>query len=118
MNSIFYLHCHQQTHNGSVVILVGHDGVQYPPICFPKGSHLMQFLNCLETGLAPNAGLDPPLLTQDGCIDKGLFNNVKSKPKPCDLNNNSESKPTSETEDFEPKDFVFRITNKRLEGKV
>jgi hypothetical protein len=99
------------------VILVGHDGVQYPPICFPKGSHLLQFLTCLETGLSPDAGLDPPLLAQDGFTEKG-FLNLKPKLKQSDLNNNLDSKPTAENDDFESKDFVFRIKNKKFQGEM
>jgi hypothetical protein len=109
LNSIVYLHCHQQTNRGSVVILVGQDGVQYPPICFPKGSHLLQFLTCLENGLAPDACLDPPLSLQDNMAER-TFPKVKAS-KANDLNNNTEA------HDFEPKDFVFRIRTKISEGK-
>jgi hypothetical protein len=42
--------------------LIGRDGVQYPPFHIKdKGGHLLAFLSCLETGLAPNGQLDPPL---------------------------------------------------------
>jgi len=56
------LHCHQQT----TLVLVAPDGVQHPPIKFPKGSHLLQFLTCLENGLAPHGQLDPPLWNEIG----------------------------------------------------
>jgi hypothetical protein len=62
MNTIVYLHCHQQT----TLVLVAPDGVQHPPIKFPKGSHLLQFLTCLENGLAPHGQLDPPLWNEIG----------------------------------------------------
>ena len=66
MNTIVYLHCHQQADDGATIVLVAPDGVQYPPIKFPKGSHLLQFLTCLENGLAPNGQLDPPLWNEIG----------------------------------------------------
>jgi hypothetical protein len=66
MNTIVYLHCHQQGNLGATIVLVAQDGVQYPPIRFPKGSHLLQFLTCLEGGLTPNGQLDPPLWNDDG----------------------------------------------------
>ncbi len=62
ISTIVYLHCHQQ----STLVLVAPDGVQYPPIKFPKGSHLLQFLTCLENGLAPHGQLDPPLWNEIG----------------------------------------------------
>ena len=48
------------------VVLVGQDGVQRPPIQFPKGGHLLSFLSCLENGLLPHGHLDPPLWSQRG----------------------------------------------------
>jgi len=53
---------------GGTVVLVGQDGVQRPPIHFPKGGHLLAFLSCLENGLLPRGQLDPPLWSQK---DKG-----------------------------------------------
>lgn len=44
-----------------VVILIGQDGVQRPPIRFPTTGSLLSFLNCLENGLHPHGELDPPL---------------------------------------------------------
>ena len=44
-----------------MVILIGQDGVQRPPIRFPTTGSLLSFLNCLENGLHPNGELDPPL---------------------------------------------------------
>lgn len=70
INTIVYLHCHQQGGQGASIVLVGQDGVQYPPIRFPKGSHLLQFLTCLESGLVPDGYLDPPLRNEFG---KGTF---------------------------------------------
>jgi len=54
--------------SGGTVVLVGQDGVQRPPIHFPKGGHLLAFLSCLENGLLPRGQLDPPLWSQR---DKG-----------------------------------------------
>ena len=69
VEEIVYLHCHQQNNCGTIV-LVEQDGVQRPPIIFPKGGHLLAFLSCLENGLMPYGQLDPPLWSQKG---KGLF---------------------------------------------
>lgn len=46
------------------------DGIQRPPLHFPKGGHLLQFLTCLETGLLPHGQLDPPLWNQRGKVSK------------------------------------------------
>jgi hypothetical protein len=61
INTIVYLHCHQQGNSGASVVLVAQDGVQYAPIKFPMGTHLLQFLTCLENGLGVGGHLDPPL---------------------------------------------------------
>lgn len=37
LDEIVYVHCHQDVDTGGTVILVGQDGVQRPPIHFPKG---------------------------------------------------------------------------------
>lgn len=87
MSTIVYLHCHQHGKtrkriyflsiyfylfclikvDGDRIVLVGCDGVQYPPLHIKdKGGHLLAFLSCLENGLAPHGQLDPPL-----CFDKG-----------------------------------------------
>ncbi|XP_014673670.1 PREDICTED: small G protein signaling modulator 2-like, partial [Priapulus caudatus] len=77
MDEIVYLHCHQQPNLGGMLVLVGQDGVQRPPIHFPKGGHLLQFLGCLETGLDPRGQLDPPLWSHRG---KGkVFPKLKRK---------------------------------------
>ena len=52
--------------SGGTIVLVGQDGVQRPPIHFPKGGHLLAFLSCMETGLLPHGQLDPPLWSQRG----------------------------------------------------
>lgn len=51
---------------GGTIVLVGQDGVQQPPIHFPKGGHLLAFLSCLENGLLPHGQMDPPLWSQRG----------------------------------------------------
>ncbi|XP_013379334.1 small G protein signaling modulator 1-like [Lingula anatina] len=66
VDEIVYLHCHQQPDSGGTLVLVGQDGVQHPPIHFPKGGHLLAFLSCLENGLLPHGQLDPPLWSQRG----------------------------------------------------
>lgn len=42
LDEIVYVHCHQDSETGGTVILVGQDGVQRPPIHFPKGSHVLR----------------------------------------------------------------------------
>ncbi|XP_056630776.1 small G protein signaling modulator 1-like [Diorhabda sublineata] len=64
LDEIVYVHCHQDSETGGTVILVGQDGVQRPPIHFPKGGHMLAFLSCIETGLLPHGRLDPPLWSQ------------------------------------------------------
>lgn len=71
VDEIVYVHCHQDGDSGGTIILVGQDGVQRPPIHFPKGGHLLAFLSCLENGLLPHGQLDPPLWSQRG---KGNLN--------------------------------------------
>lgn len=93
LEEIVYLHCHQQgtltallsvqtycvtdlnahcvhfsVNSGGTVVLVSQDGIQKPPLHFPKGGHLLQFLTCLETGLLPHGQLDPPLWNQRGKV--------------------------------------------------
>lgn len=65
LEDVVYLHCHQSEREGKMV-LVGQDGVQKPPMTFPRGGHLLAFLACLETGLEPFGKLDPPLETEGG----------------------------------------------------
>ncbi|XP_070389552.1 small G protein signaling modulator 2-like isoform X1 [Dermacentor albipictus] len=71
MEDIVYLHCHQQAgDSGGTLVLVGQDGVQRPPMHFPRGGHLLAFLSCLENGLLPNGQLDPPLRTHQSGTGK------------------------------------------------
>lgn len=104
LEEIVYLHCHQQgttipsqcsaygnfhptnyifpVNSGGTVVLVSQDGIQRPPLHFPKGGHLLQFLTCLETGLLPHGQLDPPLWNQRGKVGKErelLLNNCSCK---------------------------------------
>ncbi|KAK0156082.1 Small G protein signaling modulator 1 [Merluccius polli] len=101
LEEIVYLHCHQQVDSGGTVVLVSQDGIQRPPLHFPKGGHLLQFLTCLETGLLPHGQLDPPLWSQRG---KGKVFPKLRKRSPqgsCDS--------VSDKEDEEATDYVFRI---------
>jgi hypothetical protein len=53
--------------DGDRIVFVGRDGVQYPPFHIKdKGGHLLAFLTCLESGLAPHGQLDPPLGYEKG----------------------------------------------------
>jgi hypothetical protein len=63
LNSRFFL-----VDSGGTVVLVSQDGIQRPPLRFPRGGHLLQFLTCLETGLLPHGQLDPPLWSQRGKV--------------------------------------------------
>uniref|UniRef100_A0A8D0AYS4 Small G protein signaling modulator 1 n=1 Tax=Sander lucioperca TaxID=283035 RepID=A0A8D0AYS4_SANLU len=79
LGEIVYLHCHQQVDSGGTVVLVSQDGIQRPPLRFPRGGHLLQFLSCLENGLLPHGLLDPPLWSQRGKVStEGL--SLKSLP--------------------------------------
>ncbi|XP_060640760.2 small G protein signaling modulator 1 [Anolis sagrei] len=99
LEEIVYLHCHQQVDSGGTVVLVSQDGIQRPPLRFPKGGHLLQFLSCLENGLLPHGQLDPPLWSQRG---KGkVFPKLKKR--------NSPGSSESDKEDEEATDYVFRI---------
>jgi len=51
---------------GGILVLVGQDGVQRPPLHFPRGGHLLAFLSCVETGLMPLGHLEPPLWYENG----------------------------------------------------
>ncbi|CAM1308797.1 SGSM2 (predicted) [Pycnogonum litorale] len=106
VHEIVYLHCHQQGDTGGTIVLVGQDGVQRPPIRFPRGGHLLAFLTCLETGLLPHGQMDPPLWSQRG---KGkVFPKLKRKcavlTKQQEANGEKE-----ESDDSESSDYVFRI---------
>ncbi|PSN33187.1 hypothetical protein C0J52_20836 [Blattella germanica] len=91
VDEIVYVHCHQQ----------GQDGVQRPPIHFPKGGHLLAFLSCLENGLLPHGQLDPPLWSQRG---KGkVFPKLRRKGRVLPSMRSGDK-----TED-ESTDYVFRI---------
>uniref|UniRef100_A0A3P9PD44 Small G protein signaling modulator 1-like n=1 Tax=Poecilia reticulata TaxID=8081 RepID=A0A3P9PD44_POERE len=101
LEEIVYLHCHQQINSGGTVVLVSQDGIQRPPLHFPKGGHLLQFLTCLETGLLPHGQLDPPLWNQRG---KG-----KVFPKLRRRSPHSSCDSVSDKEEDEATDYVFRI---------
>uniref|UniRef100_A0A670JRT6 Small G protein signaling modulator 1 n=1 Tax=Podarcis muralis TaxID=64176 RepID=A0A670JRT6_PODMU len=113
LEDIVYLHCHQQVDSGGTVVLVSQDGIQRPPLRFPKGGHLLQFLSCLENGLLPHGQLDPPLWSQRG---KG-----KVFPKLKKRSPQGSSESASDKEEEEATDYVFRILYPGLQsefGKV
>ncbi|XP_055511641.1 small G protein signaling modulator 1 [Leucoraja erinacea] len=98
---IVYLHCHQQIDSGGTVVLVSQDGIQRPPLRFPKGGHLLAFLSCLENGLLPRGQLDPPLWSQRG---KGkVFPKLRKRSPP------GSAESSSDKEEEEATDYVFRI---------
>ncbi|GFO01147.1 small G protein signaling modulator 1 [Plakobranchus ocellatus] len=107
LDEVVYIHCHQQPDCRGTVVLVGQDGVQRPPIHFPKGGHLLSFLSCLETGLQPNGQLDPPLWSQKG---KGkVFPKLRRKGSRLSSSTSSSSSSTTSMEEEEATDYVFRI---------
>lgn len=65
---LFFIVVISPVNSGGTVVLVSQDGIQRPPLHFPKGGHLLQFLTCLETGLLPHGQLDPPLWNQRGKV--------------------------------------------------
>ncbi|XP_037033579.1 small G protein signaling modulator 1-like isoform X1 [Bradysia coprophila] len=106
VDDIVYVHCHQAggQQTGGTVILVEQDGVQRPPIHFPEGGHMAQFLGCLETGLLPHGQLDPPLWSQRGI--------GKKFPWPPKGRRRIVQPSVPEGGEELPTDYVFRIVNK------
>ncbi|XP_039297773.1 small G protein signaling modulator 1-like [Nilaparvata lugens] len=104
VNEIVYVHCHQQGDSGGMIVLVGQDGVQRPPIHFPRGGHLLAFLSCLENGLLPHGQLDPPLWSQRG---KG-----KVLPKLRRRGRGVQAVKQEEPSEDESTDYVFQIISK------
>ncbi|KAK3514908.1 hypothetical protein QTP70_034958, partial [Hemibagrus guttatus] len=101
LEEIVYLHCHQQVDSGGTLVLVNQDGIQRPPLRFPQGGHLLQFLSCLENGLLPHGQLDPPLWSQR---DKGkVFPKLKKRGTQGSVDS------VSDKEEDEATDYVFRI---------
>ncbi|XP_065352074.1 small G protein signaling modulator 2-like isoform X2 [Cloeon dipterum] len=115
VDDIVYVHCHQQADSGGTVVLVGLDGVQRPPIHFPRGGHLLAFLSCLETGLLPHGQLDPPLWSQRG---KGkVFPRLRRKAravleKPGIFSSSTSMASNGSLDEEETSDYVFRIISK------
>ncbi|UJR28351.1 hypothetical protein I4U23_009593 [Adineta vaga] len=121
VSSIVYLHCHQHV-DGDRIVFVGRDGVQYPPFHIKdRGGHLLAFLTCLESGLAPNGYLDPPLGYENGQgkilpklhrrIDRSQMAASLST-SDDDSNTQTNSDMTTEEEDISSSptaDYVFRI---------
>ncbi|KAH9404006.1 Small G protein signaling modulator 2 [Tyrophagus putrescentiae] len=106
VESIVYLHCHQQKHSCGSIVMVGRDGVMHPPIKFPKGGHLLSFLSCLETGLQPYGQLDPPLWSQKG---KGkVFPKLRRKGQSPSPQCSEGEDCVEECEDV-ASDYVFRV---------
>ncbi|XP_038215530.1 small G protein signaling modulator 2-like isoform X2 [Zerene cesonia] len=107
---VVYVHVHR-SQASDALILVGQDGVQRPPIHFPKGGHLLSFLSNLETGLLPHGQLDPPLWSQRGTGK--VFGRSKGRRRP--MPSLCESGETEEQEfDEVAGDYVFRIVNNAI----
>lgn len=103
LHDVVYIHCHQHGVYG-VVILIGQDGVQRPPIRFPTTGSLLSFLNCLENGLHPHGELDPPLFNPRS---KGLgLPRLKKTPSGDNLLLNVLSKGENTNQDY-----VFRLVS-------
>ncbi|XP_039752246.1 small G protein signaling modulator 2-like isoform X2 [Pararge aegeria] len=105
---VVYVHVHR-SQASDALILVGQDGVQRPPIHFPKGGHLLSFLSNLETGLLPHGQLDPPLWSQRG--SGKVFGRGKTRRRP--MPSLCESGESEEQEDVAG-DYVFRIVNNAI----
>uniref|UniRef100_A0A8C4HFW1 Small G protein signaling modulator 1a n=1 Tax=Dicentrarchus labrax TaxID=13489 RepID=A0A8C4HFW1_DICLA len=102
LEEIVYLHCHQQVDSGGTVVLVSQDGIQRPPLRFPRGGHLLQFLSCLENGLLPHGQLDPPLWSQRG---KGkVFPKLRNRvPQGSGSTDSVSDKEEDEATDYRPR---------------
>lgn len=59
LETISYLHCHQEQNLNVTLIFVAQDGSQYPPIIFTDTPSLIQFLISLENGLMPRFKFEP-----------------------------------------------------------
>ncbi|XP_019615643.1 PREDICTED: small G protein signaling modulator 2-like isoform X6 [Branchiostoma belcheri] len=114
LDEVVYLHCHQQPDSGGTIVLVGQDGVQRPPIHFPKGGHLLAFLSCLENGLLPHGQLDPPLWSQRG-KGKQVFPRLRKRGAASTRQvtihkaDSKEGEGGESTTEEEATDYVFRI---------
>ena len=121
LNSILYMHCHQDHLGSGTLVMVGVDGIQYPPLNFPPGDNLLTFLGCLEISLLPDGlsnsvnnflihlltgVLSPPLKTAQGSLGQ-----------PCEGSSGSKSRKNSKdmegskdaTMKNKSKDAVFKI---------
>uniref|UniRef100_A0A8C4NES9 Small G protein signaling modulator 2 n=1 Tax=Eptatretus burgeri TaxID=7764 RepID=A0A8C4NES9_EPTBU len=113
LEHIVYIHCHQKC-SESVLVLVGQDGVQRSPVHFPPGGHLLSFLTCLESGLAPNGCFDPPLYPhgdKGGTFQRSRKRLVRmpaaiDQPDQPELGTTRAAMMSAATEKM---DFVFRI---------
>ncbi|CAH1230786.1 SGSM2 [Branchiostoma lanceolatum] len=113
LDEVVYLHCHQQPDSGGTIVLVGQDGVQRPPIHFPKGGHLLAFLSCLENGLLPHGQLDPPLWSQrgKGKVFPRLRRRGAASTRQVTIHkaDSKEGEAVESTTEEEATDYVFRI---------
>ncbi|MCP9258533.1 Small G protein signaling modulator 1 [Dirofilaria immitis] len=106
ISDIIYVHIHQYSENlPTTLVFVGGDGVQQSPMEFPAGHHLLAFLSCLESGLAPYNRLDPPLWISK---EKGKI--LPKLRRRSITNYDSNSKTSSNDENkSQSQDYVFRI---------
>uniref|UniRef100_A0A158Q7J9 Rab-GAP TBC domain-containing protein n=1 Tax=Elaeophora elaphi TaxID=1147741 RepID=A0A158Q7J9_9BILA len=101
ISDIIYVHIHQYNENlPTTLIFVGGDGVQHSPMQFPAGHHLLAFLSCLESGLAPYNRLDPPLWISK---EKGkILPKLRRKSITSEVSGNC-------GEENKSQDYVFRL---------
>ncbi|XP_041971436.1 small G protein signaling modulator 2-like isoform X2 [Aricia agestis] len=104
-----YVHVHRAPASDAL-ILVGQDGVQRPPIHFPKGGHLLSFLSNLETGLLPHGQLDPPLWSQRGTGKVFGRRSLRRRPMPSLCESGEEEADWDDAAG----DYVFRIVNNTI----
>jgi len=109
LNSILYMHCHQDQGGSGTLVMVGVDGIQYPPMNFPPGDNLITFLGCLESALLPQGVISPPLWSAKGTL-AGSDQPVK---RPSSISFRRKSRETNNPKevDVKPKgkDAVFKI---------
>ncbi|KAI6201561.1 Small G protein signaling modulator 1 [Aphelenchoides besseyi] len=114
LNSIIYIHLHQQGENNPILLVfVDAEGVQHRPFQFPPGQHCIAFLACLESGLSSmHHRLDPPLWHEPG---KGKVLPQLKKRRSSLLRKSTDST-ENDLNSPEKHDYVFRI--RKLNGQV
>jgi len=106
LSSILYMHCHQDQAASGTLVLVGVDGIQYPPMNFPPGDNLVTFLGCLEAALLPHGLLSPPLSSAEGSL--GTPDTVVKRRSSLTFRRKNSAEAEAEKK-MKGKDAVFKI---------